>query len=87
MPLVNPFKRPTNIPNTITFTLTPHGKRKAEEYEGNSQSRVLVSLDENGPSNVSAICEDTGLSRGKVAGVLLKAQKQVLVHSIRGDTE
>ena len=81
----NIFSRGTSIPNTLTFTLTSLGKAKAEDYNGDAETQVLVALEENGPSNLSDLCGYTGLGRNRVAGVLRKALKSGKVHSIRGD--
>ena len=82
MPL---FSR-TNIPNSITFSLTPLGKRKAEDFNGDTESRILVAIEESGGgSNISEICASTGIGRGKVEKVLLRARRGGKVHAIRGE--
>ena len=81
----NPFTRGTSIPNSLTFTLTPLGKMKAEDYNGDNETKVLVAIEENGPSNLTELCAHTGLGRNRIAGVLRKALKSGKVHTIRGE--
>jgi len=85
MPLVNPFNRSTSIPNSVTFTLTPLGKMKAEDYNGDAETQVLVAIEENGPSNLSELCAHTGLGRNRVAGVVRKALKTGKIHKLAGE--
>ena len=76
----------TSIPNSITFTLTPIGKMRAEDYNGDAESRVLVAIEENGGScNIAEICAHTGIGRGKVERTLIHARKGGKVHAIRGE--
>lgn len=73
------------IPNTIVFALTTSGKQKAEQYGGTAKDKVLVSLDENGSSNIKEICENTGMSRATVETCVRILQRGGYIHSVKGE--
>lgn len=81
------FRRNVSIPNSRTFTLTPLGKKEAEDYKGDTETKVLVAIEELGACNIQEICGETGLSRGKVNGTLIRCLKTGKVHSIKGEME
>lgn len=81
------FHRTPNIPNSRTFTLTQLGKKEAEDFGGDTVTRVLVSIEELGACNIQQICGQSGMSRNKVEGALSRALKQGKVHSIKGEGE
>ncbi len=66
MPNIFPWQNRNHIPQSATFTLTEVGKGKAEEYTGDTRSRILMALDSNGASNAEEISRASRLSKGTV---------------------
>lgn len=67
-----------------TYGLTTLGKTKAEEFALHGPKwEVLATLNENGPSSVSEIADETNMNATKVKGILrdLKASGYIQVVS------
>ncbi len=54
------------IPPNATFRLTQEGRGKAQEFGGDSKSRILVALETRGTSDIDEICQASGVSKGQV---------------------
>ena len=59
-----------SIPPNATFRLTQEGREKLQEFGGDPKSRVLVALETRGTCDVDEISQESGLSKGKVEGLL-----------------
>ena len=70
MGFLNRGKR-KSIPPNATFKITQEGREKAQEFNGDSKSRILVALETRGTSNVDEISQESGVSRGKAERILL----------------
>lgn len=75
------------IGSSTTFTLTPAGKKKAEEFGSDSRSRVMVAIEELGASNIKEICDEAHISRGKCESIVKSLIKSGYVHVMRGEEE
>ncbi len=54
------------IPKNATFRLTEQGREKLQSFSGDPKSRILVTLETDGTSNIDEICQSSGLNRGEV---------------------
>jgi Fic family protein len=54
------------IPPNAAFMLTERGKDKLQEFGGDPKSRILVTLETRGSSDVDEISQASGLSRGQI---------------------
>lgn len=59
-------KGAARIPANAAFRITEQGKDKLQEYGGDPKSRVLVTLETRGTSDVDEISQASGLGRGQV---------------------
>lgn len=73
-------KKGRMLPPNAAFRLTEQGKDKLQEYAGDPKSRVLVTLETRGTSDVDEIAQASGLNRGQV-------EKLVPVLLRRGDIQ
>lgn len=78
------FRKSTVSSNT-EFGLTPRGKHKAEEFGGDTKSRILATIDELGPSTISEIAKESGISRGKCEKIIRWLVQHGYVSVVRGD--
>ena len=61
------FGRKTKrIPPNATFRLTQEGREKSQEFGGDPKSRILVSLETRGTSDIDEISQASGVSKGQV---------------------
>ncbi len=58
--------RRKGISPNATFRITQEGTAKLGDYGGDPKSRVLVTLETRGTSNIDEISEASGLGRGQV---------------------
>ena len=75
------FKKKTVVGTHNTYGLTQLGKTKAEEFALDGPKwEVLAMLDENGPSTIQEISDETHLSTDKVRRILRDHIKSGYVH-------
>ena len=75
----------TTVPASATFALTPLGKEKAEQFGGDPKSRVVIAIEELGPSPVKDIVQETGLRRGQVESIIKQLSRGGYIHMVRGE--
>ena len=76
------------IPANATFRLTKQGEEKLQEFHGDAKSKILVTLETRGTSDVSEISSASGLSRGQVERLipaLVRGNYVQYVSSTMGD--
>ena len=70
MSILDRFRRGRNVPSNASFRLTQTGREKLQDFRGDNKSRILVALETEGTSSVAEIASASGLSRGKVEGMM-----------------
>ena len=78
--------RPANSKN-LPVQLTGLGRQKAEKGGWSNIEKVLTSLQENGPSSVNEIAEDTKMPRGLVETTVRKCIRRGYCKAHGGETE
>ena len=78
-----PFQKQMNVSAHTTFALTPLGRVKAEEFNNDPRTRVLIALEENGPSNISDISKETQISKRKLERVLVVCRKLGFIRTLK----
>lgn len=81
------FKTKKTTVRNMPVQLTGLGKQRAERSGWKPIDKVLVSLQENGPSSVNEIAEDTRLPRGKVEVLVRKCVSQGYCKQHGGEAE
>lgn len=59
-----------NVPRNATFVLTEIGRSKAENFTGDTRTRILMALDQNGASNTEEIAKLAKVNKGKVEAMI-----------------
>lgn len=58
--------RHRSIPPNATFRLTQEGREKLQEFGGDPKSRILLSLETRGTSDIEEISQESHLNKGQV---------------------
>jgi len=82
--MVRLFRKSTISSNT-EFGLTAKGKSKAEDFGGDSKSRVLSTMDEIGSATIAEIAKEAGIGRRKCEKVLRWLVQHNYACVVRGD--
>jgi predicted ArsR family transcriptional regulator len=61
-----------NFPRNATVRITQQGTEKLQEYSGDPESKILITLESSGTCNIVELAQKTGLSRGHVERILPK---------------
>lgn len=71
------------IKSELTVALTPLGKQKADAFSGEGPKfDILATLNESGPSSISELAQETGMSPVKVKHVLKELAKAGYVRRV-----
>ncbi|KKN39295.1 hypothetical protein LCGC14_0744880 [marine sediment metagenome] len=71
-----------------TFCLTPLGKDKAEQFEGDGALyEIVVHLSERGPSTVGEIAENCRMTTQKAKHLCRIGRKRGLIKKMRGERD
>ena len=86
MKLTQFFKRKPPVGVHHTYGLTSLGKEKAEKFSlFGPQGNVLSVLEENGPSSVSEIAEETRMSTDKVKSILKNLMRSGYIRRVTSE--
>ena len=77
------FIRKRRISRHATFSLTPAGKAKAEEYSETPFGRILSALDELKTGNIDDIAEESRLSKRTVEKFMPRMIRGGYIHAVR----
>lgn len=64
------FTHQNHIPRYATFAITENGKAKAETYDGDKRTKVLLAFQQNGVSNTEEISRISGIKKGIVENLI-----------------
>lgn len=79
------FTRRRRISRSTTFSLTPAGKQKAEEYGNTPADRIMSALDEIRTGNTDEIAEEAKLRRSVVEKLLPRLVRGNYIHAVRNE--
>lgn len=82
-------KLPDGLKRDIVWDVTPLGKKKVSDYEGSAGPAftVMVSLVEQGPSNVEDLSKHCSMSQNVVEFNLKKLRKAQMVRTVNAGGE
>lgn len=81
------FGRKSNIPPNATFMLTQVGRKKVQEFSGDTRSRLLTVLETSGSSDIEEISRASGISKGAVEREIPRLIRGGYITYVRGDTD
>jgi len=84
--MVQLFRKSTISSNT-EFGLTAKGKHKAEEFGGDTKSRILATMDEIGSATISDLAKESGIGKRRIEKNLRWLVQHNYVYVVRGDDE
>lgn len=77
----------SRIPSNATFRLTQEGREKLQEFKGDAESQILVTLETRGTSDANEISLASGLRKGEVDRKLPKLIKHGYVQYVSAHCE
>ena len=78
------FQEGNHIPKSATFVLTELGKSKAENFTGDTRTRVLMAIDQNGASNIEEISRIAKVGKGKIEKMIPSLIRGGYLQPVRG---
>ena len=79
------WQQNNHIPRSATFVLTELGRAKAENFTGDDRTRICMTLDQNGASNLEEISRISKINKGKIERMIPTLVKGGFIQSVRGE--